>query len=39
MKSGGIDAVGPVMARTKQYTDLREKTAVLAKDWAGMLSD
>lgn len=39
MKSGGIDAVGPVMARTKQYTDLREKTAGLAKDWAGMLSE
>lgn len=39
MKSCGIDAVGPVMARTKQYTDLREKTAGLAKDWAGMLSE
>lgn len=38
MQQGGIDAVGPVMAETKKYTELREKIATMAKEWAGMLT-
>lgn len=37
MQRGGIDAVAPVMLKTKQYDTFREKTAELAKEWAGML--
>ncbi len=37
LKRGGIDAVTPVMMKTKQYDAFREKTATLAKDWASML--
>lgn len=38
LKHGGVDALTPIMLRTKQYDAFREKAAVLAKEWAGMLS-
>lgn len=37
MKRGGIDALTPIMLKTKRYDAFREKTATLAKEWADML--
>lgn len=38
MRSGGMDAVGPIMKRTEALRALRESTAGVAREWAKLLT-
>ncbi|MBZ0189537.1 MAG: serine/threonine protein kinase [Candidatus Obscuribacterales bacterium] len=38
LKESGIDAVTPIVNKTRHYQSIREKTAALAQEWARVLS-